>query len=232
MVSKLTHYPTGKTQVGVALLAGLLMMAAISLLALTATSSMIMQQRMAGNFADDQHAFKAALFAVSQGEHFVLNLDHGNRQTSCLENCFSAPLGNIIHPGNGLPANPEFEDVDWWNTSGTVADIDPVTGDDTDNLWDFSSETPRFLIQELYFDDLSTTTPGEGAPTIEGIAYYRILGRGQGLGPAAVAVTEAIVARPWLNPDLLNPDDQIGDDLCADFESWYHCGRMSWRQRR
>lgn len=217
---------------GVALLAGLVMLAAISLLALAATKSMILQQHMAGNFSDSQQARQAATFAILQGESLILGMGHDARFPACQQDCFASPLDTIIRQTSELPVSPEFESAFWWQSWAFEAGADPVSGPGPVQVWSYRAEPPRFLIEELHFDDLESASRAADAPALRGIGYYRVLGRGTGRGPAAVAVDEAIIARPWLGaatPESGTPDEKA---FCAAFEPWYDCGVMVWRQRR
>ncbi len=200
---------------GVALLAGLVLMAAISLLALVATASMMLQLRMAGNFADTTRARLAADSATRSGQRFLFALADSDRLSGCRQDCFRAPLDAIIRPPNNPSPAPEYENSDWWLNWGIPA----ATAED---------ESARYLVEELYFAPMEEIRPLPDAPPIDGIAYYRVLGRASGKAPAAVAVHESIVARPWLGEET-DPDIT---DLCRDYGPWYDCGSLEWRQRR
>jgi Tfp pilus assembly protein PilX len=207
-------------------------MAAISLLALVATTSMLMQRHMAGNFSDSQQARQAATAAVSQGAAFLFNIDPGSRIRGCARDCFPAPLDTLIRQPDNLPARPEFEDGAWWHSWAAEAGIDPLSGNRVSGFWLFEPEPPRFLIEETYFVDMETVLPSEGAPAIDGIGYYRVLGRGTGRAPASVTVSEAIVAHPWLREATGDSVATPDGGNCASFRPWYDCGVMAWRERR
>lgn len=219
-------------QAGVALLAGLVMLAAISLLALVATASMILQQNMAGNFSDAQQARQAAAAAVSQGQAVLFGIGPDGRTPDCTEHCFLSPLDTVIRQASDMPVSPEYEDAAWWNAWAMEAGINPVTGNRLDGMWNFASEPPRFLIEEVRFDDMVTAPAAVEAPAIDGIGYYRVLGRAVGRGPAAVAVSEAIIARPWLSDTTPAPGPMDDSSFCTPFKPWYDCGLMAWRQRQ
>ncbi len=219
-------------QAGVALLVGLVMLAAISLLALVATASMILQQNMAGNFSDAQQARQAAAAAVSQGQAVLFGIGHDERTPGCTYHCFLSPWNTVIRQASDMPVSPEYEDAAWWNAWATETGVDPVTGNRLDGIWSFSAEPPRFLIEEVRFDDMVTASAAAEAPPIDGVGYYRVLGRAVGQGPAAVAVSEAIIARPWLSAMSLDSGPIDDSHFCATFEPWYDCGLMAWRQRR
>lgn len=217
---------------GMALLAGLVIMAAISLLALVATASMIQQIRMAANFSDRQQARLSATAAVLQGESFIFGLDHDQRLPGCTDQCFQAPLNHVIHYPAELTAFPEYQDSSWWSMWSTEIGTDPLGGSSTAESWNFGTQAPRYLIEEIHFENASNLPELSGAEPLNGIAYYRVLGRGQGRGPAAVAVSEAIVARPWLDGPTTDSVTPVNAGFCAAFLPLYDCGRMAWRERR
>ncbi len=225
-------HPKPEHQLGIALLAGLMMLVAISLLALVATASMILQQHMAGNFSDSLQARQSAAFAVSQGKALLLQIGHQERVSDCVQNCFTSPLSRVIQQTADIPANPELEDSSWWRSRAIAAGIDPMDGNQTASDLIPTLEPPRFLIEEIHFVDMAAVSTAEGAPPLAGVGYYRILGRGVGQGPAAVAVDEAIIARPWSSEPPSGSDTVNPDGFCDPFRPWYDCGLMAWRQRR
>jgi Tfp pilus assembly protein PilX len=215
-----------------ALLAGLAILACISLLALVSTASMALQHNMTGNFTDQQLADQGALEAVYRGKHFLYSLDASTRAFDCLEDCFDSPVSGIVRTRNSAPAFPELESLAWWQTWGIDARLDPLTGTAVESPWTLGSEPPRYLLEELYFDQNPEIAPVDGAPSIEGIGYYRVLGRGSGLGPAAVAVEEVIFARPWAIEEETGDPLATVESFCAVFTPWYDCGVLTRRQRR
>jgi len=216
----------------VALIAGLAIMAAISLLALAAANSMALQQNMAANFSDQQLAEHKAAKAVSRGARFLLGLEHSARRPDCLQGCFNAPINAVIYPPLESPVFPEHELQDWWLEWAFDSSADPITGVSLETPWPAGSEPARFMLEEIHFDDNPDVAPGEAAPLVDGVAYYRLLGRGRGLGPAAIAVEEAIVARPWLGEEAVVETSINGDSFCSAFKPWYDCGILSRRKRR
>jgi hypothetical protein len=219
-------------QQGVTLLIGLVLMAAISLLALVATASMVLQLRMAGNFEDSQVARQRSTIAVTQGENFLYSIGHDGRLPGCQSQCFNSPLSTIIHQALDVPAFPEYEDASWWRSWAADAGFDPLSGAPIENTGGLGADPPLFLIEELYFDPLAGVPIAADAPLLNGIGYYRVLGRGSGQGAAAVAVSESIIARPWEAGALPGSGSRDASEFCAGFKAWYDCGRMAWRQRR
>jgi len=219
-------------QCGIALLAGLVILAAISLLALVASNSMILQQRMAGNFGDGQLARESAAVAVSAGEALLFGIENEARIPACRQDCFVPPFDAVVHQSSELPPGPEYENAAWWRSRALTIGSDPVSGTAAGGLWELGTEAPRFLIEEVFFENSATAPVRADIPALEGVGYYRILARGAGRGPAAVAVYEAIIARPWRSASAPGADPVDKENFCAAFDPVVDCGLMSWRQRR
>jgi len=217
-------------QRGIALLAGLVLMGAISLLALVATGGMVLQMRMAGNFADREQARFAAKAALAEGEHFVLGLAQDQRLAGCSVRCFVDPVSRLIHSPGELPSYPEQQADDWWLNQALETGTDPLTGLATGG-WDLGTQAPRFLLEEIHFDAAPPGSSESGVPAVEGVGYYRVLGRGYGHDSMVSAVLEVIVARPW--PAQSPADDSAANPTprCSEFKPWHPCGRLTWRQR-
>ena len=224
--------PLLRLQRGVTLLTGLVLLAAISLLALVAASSMVLQLRMAGNFEDSRLALQNSAAAVALGEDFLYSIGQAGRIPHCQSECFTPPLSTIIRQTTELPAFPEYEAASWWLSWGAEAGAASLAGLPMEHRGVPGAEPPRFLIEELHFDPANAVTVSADAPLLDGIGYYRILGRGSGRGTAAIAVSESIVARPWKADALPAQGNGDIDMFCADYRPWYDCGRMAWRQRR
>lgn len=215
---------------GIALIAGLALLAALSLLALVATSSMVLQHRMAGNLQEDQRAVQNASLGASWARAWLFSRAGDERQPDCESACI-LPAG-IRNPGT-LPAYPEQQNTAWWIANGIEAGKNPVTGA-TVSVVAGATETPRWIMEELHFAPEETGPDPDGNPVIMGIGYYRILGHGTGLRADSIAVTESIVARPWggdLETDGF-PPEPVRDGLCSLFGDPQKCGRLAWRQLR
>ncbi len=214
---------------GVALIAGLLLMASMVLLALAVATGMLLERRMAGNSADGQLALQRAQLAGQWAGYWLQSRAVDPLGDECAQQCGPTPP---VHAGGTLPDDPEFEDTAWWRINAVIAGLEPGGA----MRMDYSlpgTEAPRWLIEELHRVPLDAISGTDDAaePTL---AYYRILARGTGRYPGSVAVTETVVARPWaesLAPDPFPPEpgghafcDQVSDDA--------PCGRLGWRRRR
>ena len=212
---------------GVALLAGLALLAAISLLALIAASGTILQRNMAINFQENSIALQNASIASAYAIAWLNSRPVNERESSCETNCI-LPAG--IRNSGLLPQQPEFESAAWWRNNGFAAGFNPET---TEKIVtpDDGAEPAHWAIEEIHYE---STGEARGELRAEGIAYYRIFGRGTGKNTRSIAVTEAIVARPWegdFQAGSYPPDKPFGA-FCRQFENRYDCGSISWRQRR
>lgn len=200
------------TSRGMALVSGLLLLMAVSVIAVTAAGSMALQQRQAGNFEDRARAASGADLAASHAQAWLFAREGLEREPGCVAHCLLPPG---IHHGGTLPDHPEFEPAAWWQQQGVA----PATEQDA---W--------WVMEEIYFQP---ATPDAGTG-INGIGYYRILSRGDGRLPGSSAVSETIVARPWGETVVANdypPADRL-IAFCDRLEPGLPCGTLSWRRRR
>lgn len=215
-----------------ALITGLLLLAAISLLALAGTSGMILQRHMSSNFLQASTALQNAELAQSEGQAWLFSRANHEREADCIRDCL-LPVG-IFNSGT-LPVRVEHESTAWWQLNGIESGIDPVTGTASVSYQDSGADTARWIIEEVHFESVELPPPLEQT---QGIGYYRIFGRGSGGNSRNVAVTEAIIARPWgigFVADDYPPPGGRGD-FCQQtkiaVEPVPACGLLAWRQRR
>lgn len=212
---------------GIALLAGLVLMASIGLLALSAASGMILQRNMAFNYQQDALALENASLAGAWAMAWLNSRSVIERESGCEESCL-LPTG--IRSAGELPARPEFESAEWWRSNAIASGYNPETAEAV-AFSGSGAEPSRWIIEEINY--VPTGDPWD-ENLAESVAYYRILSRGTGLNARSVAVTETIAARPWegnFQPGTYPPDGPAGS-FCRQFADRYDCGKLSWRQRR
>ena len=214
-----------------ALLAGLVLLMAISLLALAAAGSTLLQQRMAGNFADSQRALRLAEAALRQGERAVFALTDEQRIAGCTAACYDVAAQRVIYAPGVLPPNPENQSLEWWQVWGLPASASDGAGTGS-SAATFSPEPLYFLIEEAHFQSVDSVRIDAPELPIDGIGYYRVLGRAAGMGPGSVVVQESILARPWGTGLLPEGGAKSDQEACAAVPEPIHCGQMSWRRRR
>ena len=211
---------------GMALVTGLVLLAAVALLAVTAAGSMTLQQQQAANFAGKHRAAENAVMAESYAIAWLFSRTDTERQPRCGENCL-LPAG--IQQDAEVPDHPEYESIAWWQNNATAAGRHPLSGEPVG--YSHSAAESLWLIEEVHYKPTQAQT-SQGAH--EGEAYYRIFSRGQGAHPGSTAVSETIVARPWggnIVP-LEFPPDRPLLEFCRQFDDDLACGIQSWRQRR
>lgn len=212
---------------GIALLMGLVLLAAISLVALLAANSAVLQQRMAANFGVSAKTLGHATRATAAARAWLYSRPDFERETGCLSDCL---LPAAIHSAGRLPRNPEFESAAWWRSNAVAAGSHPETGEPL-TADPAEVEPPRWLIEEVHYQGIAN---GSDEAAVAGVGYYRILAWSRGSSPGSLAVTESIVARPWdgeIEP-LPYPPDLPPGTFCRQFDPVLACGVQAWRRRR
>jgi len=215
------------------LLLSLAILAGLSLLALLAANSMLQQQHMAANHSDGELARLAAMTAVTAGEKFVLSLPNESRINDCRYDCFIEPVRQRMQYPDYELSQPEFLPDEWWLRwgQGIAPELDesPISGN-PESAWTLASrQPPLFIIRELEFLEVPDPQDETSSPSVAGVAYYQVLGRGTGLGSSNTHVAESIIARPWLADTLETSAESVD---CHRFRPGYDCGRMAFRERR
>lgn len=215
---------------GIALIVGLLLMASMVLLALAIATGVLLERRMAGNFGDGQLALQRAQLAGKWADYWLHSRTVNPLAPDCAEACGPTPP---VFAAGQLPHHPEFEDTAWWQLHGAVAGTDPGTGEVRLDYTLPGTSGPLWVIEELHLEPIEglVTGPGEPEPAL---GYYRVLSRGSGRLPGSVAVTESIIARPWVSDYVPTPypPGPDGPWFCTQVADEVPCGRMAWRRRR
>lgn len=212
---------------GVALVTGLVILAAISLLAITAAGGMNLQRHQAANFQDFVRARAAADRAQWAAQAWLYSRPDSDRQRDCVTGCF---LPDALHPVGAFPLQPEFLPAAWWAENATPAERHPVSGD-PNGFAVSAGPGAAWVIEEVHFETLAAD---QNEPGVKGIGYYRVLARGGGRQHNTVAVTEAIVARPWHGAirAVAYPPEQSLRAFCDQFDTALPCGVLAWRALR
>lgn len=212
---------------GVALLTGLLLLAAISLLAVTAAGGMTLQRQQVANYEDRALASTRAALAESHATAWLLSRGDTEREAGCSQNCL-VPAG--IRNDGELPDAVAFESESWWQANAFAAGTHPATGEAAGFPAAIEHEA-MWLAEEIHFQGAPATQSG---PAVAGVGYYRILARGRGRHARSVTVSESIIARPWGGEyePAAYPPIQPPDSFCGQFDPSLPCGRLAWRQRR
>lgn len=210
---------------GVALVSGLVLLAAVSLLAMTAAGGMSLQRHQSANFVDRVRAEAGADFAQAAALAWLYSRTEVERESGCVTACLLPPA---IRAAGSLPEGVEFLGDGWWTREATDASRHPVSGEPS-GMYDERPADTAWLLEEIRYEPLEPEVAG-----VAGIGYYRALCRAKGRQPGTVAVTEAIVARPWGGgvSALPYPPSQTLAAFCAPFGPGVPCGVLAWRLRR
>jgi Tfp pilus assembly protein PilX len=214
-------------QNGIALLTGLVFLAAVSLLALAASNGMVLQRHQAANFEEKTLAAENAAIAEAQARSWILSRPDVERQKGCVSDCV-LPVA-IRQPGES-GTNPEFESAAWWQINGIQAGLHPESGEAV-GVASSGAEAARWIVEEIQYQAAAGM---DNLPVFQGLGWYRVLSRGTGRQAGSVAVTEAIVARPWEGDFEVAsfPAGSSSATFCSQFSEDFPCGTLAWRQRR
>lgn len=208
-------------QTGMVLLFCLIFLNALTLLGLSASADAVLQNKLAANLKESEHAKQSALAALSWAEHWLLALD-GPAPESCTEACD----GLYVHARGDLPAHPEFENLSWWMEHGHEAGIDPLTGHRITTISANSFNRPVWIIEAVH----SIPPAQNGTEDLQ--VWYRILARGTGQTSTGISVIESMVVRSWATLDNTDFTETGTSGSCPGSEAIAKCRRVSWRELR
>lgn len=217
----ITHkrYSTRKNhQRGAVLFLAMIFLVLLTVLAITASSTSIMQERMTGGLRNNQLGLMGAESTLRGGEGFLWNLAFDFRQPlpPCLE---GATSGNdcVFYPTrNGTLENTvqAFRTTrDWISpaTDGARTYGQTLTGLSGSSITANLASNPRFMIEYLGPSSLPPFRGG-GAKNAQGTTarvgehhLYRITARSQGGSDAVVRVAESYYSAMNLTNSNFNP---------------------------
>ena len=192
-------------QTGMALLFCLLFLTALTLLGLSASADAVLQSQLALNLRETERANQSAFATLLWAEKWLLELQ-GPAPDTCPLPCD----GLKLHPAGSLAADPELEDLSWWQTQGHEAGIDPYTGSRLEFFTSSNGSPPMWVVEASHEEVLSE----DG--TADTQTWYRVIVRSGGQTGSTIAVLESTITRPW-------PGGQ---------GSGHDSGRVSWRNLR
>ncbi len=180
-------------QQGAALILGLLMLLVMTLLALTASDSAIMQEKIAGNFRDSSLAFHASEAAGRWGAAWLQSLGASSglpRPFPCTSTCTASATTPVWAAG-------QYDAVfDWaadgWRYGQSPADAKLIAGYDAPTVKAglLVSAPPKFILEEQFFsrDDLAANPD-------RGVVYYRVVASGTGQRASTVRIVSNLLAK-------------------------------------
>ncbi|UCE89955.1 MAG: hypothetical protein JSW10_03770 [Pseudomonadota bacterium] len=188
----LSRVSVGRAQRGAALVTGLILLVALTLVGLAATSSNSLEQRMAANMADYNQAFNAAetVMRVMQRE-----LDRPGLAPQGVSDCSGQPAPCALNPkvlvdlyGTDWWLHPTVNHT-WWDANGIA--YNEVTGDSLKSQGLVNTE-PHY-VAEFQSDVKDSARLGHGG---DGYTYYyRVTARGSGATDAAQAIIQSTAAK-------------------------------------
>jgi len=172
-------------QRGIALLVAMVLLLIMSLLGVASMRGTILEERMAGNWRDQNIALQAAEAALREGESFFETsfsppaLSDFPCSGSCTIFSYNEadPIANFLLRNNG-------SEITQWRTSATSYS-GTITG---------SAEAPQYLIEQRAYvrDHLGT---GFGVASETGRHMYQVTARGVGQTPQGVRIFQSLHAK-------------------------------------
>lgn len=159
----------------------LLLMLVLTILALGASQSTRLQERLAWNMRDMDLSFQAAEAGLRGAEDYL-------RATASLPTC-SAPASAtcyVLQEGHFNTTDLGRQATSWWTTNAK-----PFGAATTQEIQGVAQE-PRFVIEEYQYVSFGLRI-GEGPPP--GKTYYKSTGWGLGGTETAQTVVESVFAR-------------------------------------
>jgi type IV pilus assembly protein PilX len=182
-----------KTSSGFVLITGLLFLLVITILGVSAVSTVTLQERMASNLREKGRANEATNAAVRNGESWILNrLNYPSPYTDTMTPP-SGPMPTVW--GNGVPSallSKGYEDDALWNDA-SVSPQQPTLPSGAG-----VESNPEFFLEEGVVRNLGgSLTPASqgGTRTQSYIYYYRVTARGVGGNNTAVSVHQSMYGK-------------------------------------
>lgn len=177
---------TRHSQVGAALLTGLIFLVVLTLLTLSAIKATSLEERMAGNARDQDVAFQAAEAAIRDGMTQLPPL--ATKKASFVAGC----AAGLCLTNTTTPVWTTITSNNDWNTSKTLAYTGTLTIDGTNAL----VNQPRYII-ELLPDSLPPSgfsmSKGKGINSGATVTPFRLTARGWGLTTQAQATVQSAI---------------------------------------
>ena len=173
------HAP--KQQRGAALIVSLLLLLVLTILAIGASQTTRLEERMAGNTRDIDMAFQGSEAGLRSAEKFIA-------VTPTLPTCLDPASAScyVLEQGHFAATDLSRQTEAWWRTNGkafgtsSTQEVEGVT------------EEPRYVIEEFQTVTFSLTV-GHGAPP--GKTYYKSTSWSPGATDTSHAVVESVFSR-------------------------------------
>jgi len=166
-------------QSGAALIVALVMLLVMTLIAITASRTSVLQERMAGNLRQDTVAFEGAEATLRIGENWIGDQVGGARPVAVTPTACGSPPCDLL----ALNTLDPFDDTNTWGTNDVRTAIDAMEKLVAD---------PEFFIeqQQIVQDSLTIGTSTDTSARI----YYRVTARSFGETNSAESMLRSVYA--------------------------------------
>ncbi|HET9444952.1 MAG TPA: PilX N-terminal domain-containing pilus assembly protein [Steroidobacteraceae bacterium] len=168
-------------QRGAALVVSLLLLLVLTILAIGASQTTRLEERMAGNMRDIDMAFQGSEAGLRDAEKYIAT-------TAVLPTCLDSTSAScyVLQQGHFAAIDLGHQTEAWWRANGK-----PFGGDSAQQVVGVVEE-PRYVIEEFQTVTFSLTV-GHGAPP--GKTYYKSTSWSPGATPTSHAVVESVFSR-------------------------------------
>jgi type IV pilus assembly protein PilX len=177
-----------KQQRGAVLVVSLLLLLVITVLALGASQTTRLQERMSASMRDRDLAFESSEAGLRNGERIIDSL------AAAPSPCTSGRCE--VYDRSILPASMAFQTTDWWATNSWAYATDEASsttrGSDISGSG-MAGADPQFVVEELEEVPDALSVPPTGPPPSR--IYYRITSAAQGGTEQAQVVLQSTFAR-------------------------------------
>jgi type IV pilus assembly protein PilX len=184
-----------KSQSGVVLIVGLIMLMLLTLIGVSGLQSTGLEEKMAGNQRDSNMAFQAAESALRAGEAAVLA---AKPDMVCPGTNTDGYYAKKDYDCNGIQDSTEvWESVNW---SASASPPKTVEFPDAAGDFDYLSEKPRYIVE--YMETVCRDSSGARVTTSpcttpnSTFKSYRITARAKGGSDVAIVVLQSIYEVP------------------------------------
>ena len=177
-----------KQQRGAVLVVSLLLLLVMTVLALGASQTTRLQERMSANMRDRDLAFESSEAGLRNGERIIDSL--GVAPSPCTSGRCQ------IYDRGLLPATIAFQDQTWWNANSWSYVTDQSFSTSSANAiagTGMAGGDPQFLVEELEEVPDALSVPPTGPPPSR--IYYRITSGAQGGTAQARVVLQSTFSR-------------------------------------
>ncbi|MBW8328804.1 MAG: hypothetical protein K0M48_06540 [Thiobacillus sp.] len=165
--------PPRQRQAGMALITGLMLMVALTLLAMAAMRTTMLEERMSGNARDRDMAFQAAEAALRAGEQVLRG---ATLPTFATGTAYTPRIAQGTLTDYWISTHP-------WSTQSIVMGWVPVG----------ANAAPRYVIEEM--PAKTGGGGGLGVGAIPDTGVYRVTARGVGRSANTMAILQAVYER-------------------------------------